>query len=400
MKPLAQDYTVIAKSPERYLFCFEPGIVKLPSGRLLVTFPYLSPLRRRPEGCEPPIKVPQMNLLVSDDYGASWRPQTTFNRLIGKAFVFGGKLYLINYRHEKRDIVIARSDNEGESWTPESKLFEGAWWNCPTGHAICNGHLYWALGRINDTGRETMAIAADLSRDILDPASWRVSNALPFPGIPPVLARDGKLKKGQWLEPNVVEVKGRIYALSVVKIFSEDGSQTSGMTAVCEVSDKGGKLDYRFVQYYPMPGGQLKFGIIYDEVSGLYWRTMNLPASVSGQDWGDYGPGDRRMLCLSYALDALNWMTAGCVVITPNAWEGFQYAAPMVDGNDLLIVSRTSLNEENQHDANMITLHRVRDFRSLIIDNFYPGFASSSQVKMCADGTATLNYERIAAGKR
>ena len=39
MKPLAQNYTIVARSPEPYVFCFEPGIVKLPSGRFMVTFP-------------------------------------------------------------------------------------------------------------------------------------------------------------------------------------------------------------------------------------------------------------------------------------------------------------------------------------------------------------------------
>ena len=121
---------------------------------------------------------------------------------------------------------------------------------------------------------------------------------------------------------------------------------------------------------------------------------MNLPASVSGAEWGDFGPGDRRMLCLSYSIDALNWMTTGCIAITPNAGQGFQYAVPLVDGDELLVVSRTSLNEENQHDANMITLHRVTNFRELVLDHFRPQFAVSSQVGLSADGTATVNPGR------
>ena len=404
MEPLAQSYTIVAKSPEPYVFCFEPGIVKLPSGRLMVTFPYLSPPRRHPEGYAPTLKCPQMNTFISDDRGASWHPKAAFHGTIGKAFVVDDQLYLIWYRPDGGDVVISRSDDEGESWTPEVTLFEGKYWNCPSCHAISNGHLYWALGRQSADpwsgkqgdpsyprddlhwslpgahigGRDTMAIAGDLSRDLLDPASWRMSNVLPFPGMPPELAKDGKVKCAMWLEPNVVEVKGGLLVLSTVKIFSDDGTQTSGMAAVCELEDDGQGLDYRFVQFYPTPGGQLKSCIVYDDVSRLYWRTMNLPASVSGDEWGDFGPGDRRMLCLSYSIDALNWMTAGCIAITANAWEGFQYAVPLVDGDDLLVVSRTSLAEDNLHDANLMSLHRVPEFRSLVLEHFRPCFSRPS----------------------
>ncbi len=45
------------------------------------------------------------------------------------------------------------------------------------------------------------------------------------------------------------------------------------------------------------------------------------------------------------------------------------YAGPLIDGDDLLILSRTSSSEAgSQHDADLVTFHRVRNFRSLALN--------------------------------
>jgi len=40
----------------------------------------------------------------------------------------------------------------------------------------------------------------------------------------------------------------------------------------------------------------------------------------------------------------------------------------VIDGNDLAIVARSSVNAPNQHDADTCTFHRVRDFRRLALN--------------------------------
>jgi len=43
---------------------------------------------------------------------------------------------------------------------------------------------------------------------------------------------------------------------------------------------------------------------------------------------------------------------------------GFQYADWVFDGNDILAAVRTAYNgAHNLHDSNMITFHRLQDFR-------------------------------------
>jgi hypothetical protein len=106
---------------------------------------------------------------------------------------------------------------------------------------------------------------------------------------------------------------------------------------------------------------------------------MNLPAltsSPSDPRWdarGNFG-GDRRLLALAYSIDALNWVQAGCIAATARPWEGFHYAMPLIDGADLLVIARTSLDGANQHDSNLITLHRVANFRALAWPDIHPRF--------------------------
>jgi hypothetical protein len=101
-------------------------------------------------------------------------------------------------------------------------------------------------------------------------------------------------------------------------------------------------------------------------------------------------PGNmRRILMLNYSIDGLNWFQARCVAMSRNPLESFHYSSQVIVGDDLLVLSRSSIGAANQyrdytwnsgvasgkaklpynnHDSNMITLHRVKDFRSLALD--------------------------------
>jgi hypothetical protein len=67
-------------------------------------------------------------------------------------------------------------------------------------------------------------------------------------------------------------------------------------------------------------------------------------------------------------VDALNWFQAGCVAHAAKASQSFMYARPVIDGDDLAIISRSSIQAPSQHDADHATFHRVRDFRSLAMN--------------------------------
>ena len=108
-------------------------------------------------------------------------------------------------------------------------------------------------------------------------------------------------------------------------------------------------------------------------VSNLPTRTQDPGCEVVKQPGFRGAPGnERRFLMLFYGVDALNWFPAGCVAHWPNPAQAFNYTTPLIDDQDLLIVSRTSRNGRDQHDNDLITFHRLPDFRSLAL-NLFPG---------------------------
>ncbi len=71
---------------------------------------------------------------------------------------------------------------------------------------------------------------------------------------------------------------------------------------------------------------------------------------------------------LMYGVDGLNWFQAGCVAQAARISQSFMYPRPVIDGADLAILSRTSVNAPNQHDADYATFRRVHDFRRLALN--------------------------------
>ncbi|MBR0174752.1 MAG: hypothetical protein IJQ22_04525, partial [Bacteroidales bacterium] len=107
-----------------------------------------------------------------------------------------------------------------------------------------------------------------------------------------------------------------------------------------------------------IPGGHLKFHIVYDSGSGLFWLLHSQSDGIMQE---------RRRLALSYSPDLLRWTFAGLVAVGPSDHSARHYATMIVDGDDLCIVSRSGdLAARTAHDGNIVTFHRVKDFRKLV----------------------------------
>jgi hypothetical protein len=392
-KPLAQNYVVIHRIPEPGGLTDAPSIVKLPSGRLLCAFPVsfrpepdestrnLTSMQRHLKGTLERIGAKSLKLFRSTDKGTTWEECCDAQEFwAGKLFLHNGRVYYLGVAPERKGIQISRSDDEGDSWLAPVRIFDGLFYCTASGMAEKNGMLYWSAGApntegdFNTSGSRSMVFAGDLSRDLMDPRSWRRSDYLTYPGTPEGLSRNLHDYKDHYLEPNVVNAKGQIRVILRPRI---DHYATSNVAVVCDVKDDGKNLEYTFSQFYPLPGGQNHFHIIYDGVTELFWMTSNLPTNTQDETFaqelerrGFLGkPGnERRFLILSYSVDALNWFQAGCVAMWPSPLQAFNYTTPLIDGNDLLIVSRTSKNGRNQHDNDLVTFHRLRDFRGLALD--------------------------------
>jgi hypothetical protein len=44
------------------------------------------------------------------------------------------------------------------------------------------------------------------------------------------------------------------------------------------------------------------------------------------------------------------------------------YPSAVIDGDDIALIARTSQSGRNQHDADLCTFHRIRNFRTLAMD--------------------------------
>jgi hypothetical protein len=126
------------------------------------------------------------------------------------------------------------------------------------------------------------------------------------------------------------------------------------------------KLD-RFVVF---PGGAKKFSIRFDPRSKLYWALVN-PA-LPGETLSVSSPGSvRNTLALTSSPDLIHWTPRVIVLHHPDpGFYGFQYVDWQFDGDDIILVSRTSFDDDaghahSFHDANFLTFHRIKQFRKL-----------------------------------
>jgi hypothetical protein len=112
------------------------------------------------------------------------------------------------------------------------------------------------------------------------------------------------------------------------------------------------------VLFTHIPGGDLKFHVLYDAESGLYWL---LHSQIDGR------MNHRRRLALSYSPDLIRWTFAGLVAVGPSDNAARHYATMIISGSDLFVVSRSGDERaRNAHDGNLVTFHRVKNFRKLV----------------------------------
>jgi hypothetical protein len=382
-RPLAQDYTVVYHNREHKLYVEGCGLLRLADGVLLAIVPIV-PRSEWTEKMRP--RHSHLHVMRSEDHGRTWREVSELPYYSGRPWSHDGKLYLFAFtpgpKQRNDDLLLLHSEDGGGTWSKPVTLFQGHYWNCCTNLVVRDAKLYWAVDDLtygNGDKRTTRAICGDLSSDPLNPAAWRMSDPVPFPGVPRQLSDPKRDHLGdRFLEPNVIEVAGRLRVISSVKLNSQT---TTNLAAIYDLEDRDGKLELTFLQYHPMLGGHLDFSIVRDEVSQMFWACANLAVDSresldfwrQARSSGKFRPtstagDDRRMLMLLYGLDGINWFQAGCIAQAPKLSQSFMYAVPVVDGDDLAVVSRSSVNAPHQHDADYCTFHRVKNFRRLALN--------------------------------
>ena len=357
---------VIDKSPDfKQIHVGSPSMEILPDGAYVASHDWFGPTygnRKVTVVCR------------SKDRGATWQKISEFEGQKGSMmFAVGAALWHIGWCSPgvegKSDncIAIRRSHDGGRTWTVPTDeksglllsdkhyfvdpapvlLYRGrVWKEVEAVGPKDNGPRNWA------TGYQPMVASAPQDADLLDRSNWTFSNAVPWTSRPGL---------GGWLEGNVLFTpEGKLIIQMRVDDIKEDCK-----AAQVRVSDDGKTATYDPAwEFVPMPGGCKKFVIKFDEVSKKYWSLVNWvhPDDVDAPDKERV----RNTLALVSSDDLKGWQVRTIVMRHPSLKIGFQYCDWRVEGNDMVFVCRLAwYGAPNCHDANYLTFHRLKNFRTL-----------------------------------
>jgi len=363
--PLANELTTVLEWSDPKILSDAPSLARLPGGRLLCSVALLS----WDDTVQQAYGRDRCLVFGSDDDGVTWRELARLPFQCGMFVLGGGRTHFVGSGADYEGLWVCASSDGRKAWTEPVCLHEGSVYAPATGYAVRGDTLYWAADDRGHggKGRAVFALAADLTKDLCAPGTWRESAAITHPGVPQQMGR-GQHNGGVWLEPNVVCFKDALHLAVRVRVSQEDQTQVlPNLAALCDLTDDGQDLSLSFSHYYPFPGAQNHFHIVYDRATALHWMTGNQVTGLGHDCWHGWA-NERRFLMLHYGVDGRNWFPAGCVARWPETRQAFNYCSPLIDGEDLLIVSRTAQDSKNQHDNDRVTFHRVPEFRRLALD--------------------------------
>jgi hypothetical protein len=418
MEPLADDFVVVCESPDpERIACYSPGLARSPTGRLVATTDWgtnepglltgpVHPSRRRG-------RTWQGKVYVSDDRGRTWQHRLDFPFLHARPFAAGGRLYVLGHAG---DLTVVASDDDGETWSEPARLTQGQDWH----QAPCNVHsargcVYLVMERRvsqrvkgwNISENAPVLMRANVGDDLTRRESWTFASEFDFCenvpdreldwfGVPfypaeypePFEAAPGRsCAPVGWLETNVVQFtdpdqiwcdpSGRTFHL-----WMRAHTGTTNLAAIAKVvEDEKGRMTTRLetapsgrkMVFVPCPGGHMKFHILYDEPTRLFWLlstqstdSMTRPERLDAERY-NLPNNERHRLQLHFSRNCVDWCFAGLVAAGASPKQSRHYASMVIDGDDLHVLSRSGDHRAaSAHDVNRITFHTVRHFRWLV----------------------------------
>ncbi len=414
IRPLANDFVAVGTSSDpKNIPLYTPSILALPGGRLVSAYERGGTARAK--------NAAYAFIQTSDDHGKTWTQRGALRMTHARVFAAGKSLY---YLGQKGDLQVARSDDRGETWSEQVALTKGQSWHqsaCNVWHA--NGNVYLVMERRTSTENKAWpvgALAPVLMRargdaDLTKRESWTFASELVFSDLiagykqnAPALEMFGVpfFKQGYpdrapvattpkrrtmspmgWLETNVVQITDPNHVWfdasgHTLHLFMRAHTGGTGYAALAKVVENAdGTMTTQLERapsgqtmlFLPMPGGQMRFHVNYDEKTKLYWLlssqatdSMTRPDRLPDERY-DLPNNERHRLVIHFSKNMVDWCFAGVVAITPSPKQARHYASMDIDGNDLVILSRSGDERaKSAHDGNLITFHRVKNFRELV----------------------------------
>jgi hypothetical protein len=413
---LANAFVTVYESPDpQRIYAYTPGLVRLASGRLVATMDQGGPGVRDlpgPKGLRGEGSGAWQGLIFSsDDRGQTWTRRAAFPFMHARPFLGGRSLYVLGHAG---DLTVMRSDDDGETWSSPAQLTQGqAWHQSACNVHYANGKVYLVMERrarqthrswpVSDLAPVLMSapVDADLTRsenwtfaselvigDHVQEVDWLGVPFWPIGALAPEGSRDRRhMAPIGWLETNVVQFldpdhawydpEGRTFYL-----WMRAHTASTNLACIARVVEaEDGTMHTTFATspagvrllYVPCPGGHMRFHILYDEATRLYWLLSSL--STDSMTRPDRLPparynlpnNERHILALHYSRNCVDWCLAGIVARGETPRQARHYASMCFDGDDLHVLSRSGDHRaRSAHDGNLITFHTVKDFRELV----------------------------------
>jgi len=279
------------------------------------------------------------SLFRSSDKGATWSSLGNLpNMLRGSLFVSGSALYLIGANNDVggNNTQIRKSLDNGTTWTTPSGTTSGLFSSVggpgtPTNPVVYGGRIW--------CGFSTSVFSAPVGSDLLNQANWTQSNA---PSWNDYFGVSSPL----WFEGQVI------------------ASPSTGVVMMPKVRPQlptfGAKPPYAAMITVTSP-------------TTTTFASSTTPELV------------RNTAAMLSSKDLYRWDVEMIFLYTSNVTqEGFQYFQFDYDGNDMVVASRTAFNiggtMDRGHDSNLLTVHKIQNFRSAAPDQLLVADTANNQV--------------------
>ncbi len=347
---------------QKYQACASPSITKITEGGKTVLYVSYELSTVRKQSSSDFTELDTVTIVKrSADNGKTWTEVGRVDHVRwATAQEVNGELYLFGNNIHTGDAVVIHKTSSGklESAVVASRVgYSG-----PTSVLVAKGRVYKAYNE--------RTISAPVTADLLDPASWTVSNSVY--NVANLVWLQGatgtSVRSCNPQECNLVLGKDGV----IYNVFRFD-DMGRGYAGIIKLSDDGttySLLDGNKSLIKNFPTAISKFMIKYDASTGKYICLSN----VHG------GPDvsldrHRRVLAISVSDDLVNWTLKDYLLVeremineTVSAYaHAWQYPDFVIDGDDLHYVVRESSGDaSNWHDSNYITFHTLKNYKSVI----------------------------------